>query len=69
MRDIAKEVGVLIKAHRKSAGMSQETLALRAGIARAYVGRLERGEFNITIKTLWDIANAIGISAKQLIPD
>lgn len=69
MRDIAKEVGVLIKSHRKEAGLSQEALALKAGIARAYVGRLERGEFNITIKTLWDIAEAIGISAKDLIPD
>lgn len=69
MRDLATEVGELIRSNRKTKGISQAELAHRAGIARAYVGKLENGEFNITLKTLWDIAEALQVSVKELIPD
>lgn len=69
LRDIATEVGHLIRTERKSQNISQEGLAALAKIDRSYMGRIERGEVNITLKALWDISDALSIPAKQLIPD
>lgn len=69
VRDIAKEVGMLIRSQRKAQGLSQEALAEKANIDRSYMGRIERGEVNITLKVLWDIAISLNISTKFLIPD
>ena len=69
MRNIAKEVGVLIRSHRKALGISQEALAAKSQIDRSYMGRIERGEVNVTLKALWDIAASMEISAKLLIPE
>lgn len=69
MRNIAKEVGELIRSQRKARGISQEVLAAKSKIDRSYMGRIERGEVNVTLKALWDIAAAMEISTKWLIPD
>ena len=41
---VRQAVGKAIRALRKHAELSQEGLALQAGIGRSYMGRLERGE-------------------------
>lgn len=69
MRNIAKEVGELIRSQRKERGFSQEALAEKSKIDRSYMGRIERGEVNVTLKALWDIAASMDISMKLLIPD
>jgi transcriptional regulator with XRE-family HTH domain len=69
MRNIAKEVGELIRSQRKARGISQEALAAKSKIDRSYMGRIERGEVNVTLKALWDIATSMEISTKMLIPD
>jgi transcriptional regulator with XRE-family HTH domain len=40
--------------------MSQELLAHEAGLDRSYVGRVERGEHNLTFVSLVKIARALG---------
>jgi|TARA_R110001599_G_scaffold6042_3_gene30108 transcriptional regulator with XRE-family HTH domain len=69
MRNIAKEVGQLIRSQRKARNISQEALAAKSKIDRSYMGRIERGEVNVTLKALWDIAASMEISVKLLIPD
>ena len=50
--------------------LSQEGLAAEAGLDRAFVGTLERGQRNISIDNVELIANAIGIPAHELLdPD
>ena len=44
---------------RVAKGVSQDDLALSAGIERAYVGHLERGSKNPTIETLEKLAIAL----------
>ncbi|WP_246103924.1 helix-turn-helix domain-containing protein [Yersinia ruckeri] len=39
-----------------------------AEIDRSYVGRIERGEVNITIEKLYEIAETLGCDAKELLP-
>ncbi len=50
MNDLAVSIGQLIRFTRESKKISQENLALQCGIDRSYLGRIERGEVNITIK-------------------
>jgi transcriptional regulator with XRE-family HTH domain len=48
-------------------GMSQEELADLCEIHRTYVGSVERCERNVTLSTLEMFANALGVSATQLL--
>ena len=51
---------------RKSVGQSQETLARRAGLSRAYVGKIENARFTASIDTLEKIARALDVEADVL---
>lgn len=59
-------VGDKIRELRKQKQMSQEDLALKAGIAISQVGRIERGLLNPSISTLFVISMALEIEPKQL---
>ena len=45
-------MGETIRAYRTSMGISQEKLAELADVHRNYIGKIERGEQNITITSL-----------------
>ena len=62
MSDINIEVGFKIIIIREQQGLSQEKLAALAGLHRAYIGQIERGEKNIGLKNLQKIAKALNIS-------
>ncbi|MER9102673.1 helix-turn-helix transcriptional regulator [Mesorhizobium sp. M0848] len=46
--------------------MSQEQLAERAGLHRNYIGFLERGERNASLRTLLAVATSLGVSLGEL---
>ncbi|SHO19433.1 Putative uncharacterized protein [Moritella viscosa] len=48
--------------------VSQDKLALLADIDRSYVGRIERGEVNITLEKLYEIAEVLDCDAKDFLP-
>jgi len=52
---------------RVKLGLSQEALAVDAGIDRSYVGRLERGIENPTVETLDKLAAALAVSAGEFL--
>ena len=62
-----KKVGLNIRKTRKEKGISQESLALAADLDRSYVGGVERGERNISIVNLKKIADALNVSASDLL--
>jgi len=64
--DIREKIGLRIKALRKEAGLSQEGLALKAGIDRTYINSIENGKRNISILNINKIANALDISLTDL---
>lgn len=57
---INRLVGAEVRRLRKALGWSQEDFAEKCGIHRTYVGSIERGEGNITLATLENIARALG---------
>ena len=56
-----------LRAIRKSKGFSQERLAHETGIDRSYVGKIERGEVNITIEKIYLLADHLQCSPKDLL--
>lgn len=59
-------LGQRIRARRRELGMSQEGLAHAAGLDRSYVGRIERGEHNLTFVALVRLARAMGYDVAAL---
>ena len=68
MSDLSIVVGRLIRNARLKKEISQEKLALICDIDRSYLGRIERGEVNITIEKLYELATALEMDAKDLLP-
>jgi transcriptional regulator with XRE-family HTH domain len=62
-------LGQRIRAARRELGMSQERLAHESGLDRSYVGRVERGEHNLTFVSLVKIARALGRDVAALTID
>lgn len=54
-----ERIGQRIASLRKLAGYTQEDLALRAGIQRTHLGRIENGKYAVTLETLQAIAEAL----------
>lgn len=53
------KLGRAIRAERKAANLSQEALADAAGIDRSHMGKIERGERNVTLLNIAKIADAL----------
>lgn len=63
------KVGERIRYHRLQRGMSQEKLALLAGINPAFLGHLERGLKSPTFTTLDKIMEALGLNYSEFFDD
>jgi transcriptional regulator with XRE-family HTH domain len=65
--DLQRTVGRNLRAHRVEQGLSQEAFADAVGVHRTYMGGLERGERNLTLRSVERIAERIGVSALDLL--
>ncbi len=52
---------------RRLQELSQEALALEAGMSRTYVSEIERGERNVSIDNMGALADALGVPLKDLV--
>jgi transcriptional regulator with XRE-family HTH domain len=64
---VITKFGERIKYLRETKSLSQEDLAYAADIPVNQVGRIERGEINTTISSLYAIAKALGLKPKELL--
>jgi transcriptional regulator with XRE-family HTH domain len=62
------QVGNRIRVIRKARGISQEQMAMDAGLDRAYYGRIERGEVNVAVLNLLKIAGALETEVGAFFP-
>lgn len=62
-----RTVGRNLKAYRKAKGLSQEAFADLLGVHRTYMGGIERGERNLTLKSLEGIAERAGLNPLELL--
>jgi len=64
---LIQTIGNRIRSLRIDKGLSQEDLANEADIPLSQIGRIERGETNPTISTLYVISEALEIELKKLV--
>ncbi|MFQ3894666.1 helix-turn-helix domain-containing protein [Sphingobium sp. R-7] len=60
-------MGAVIRSGRKEAGFSQEAFADASGIDRSHMGKIERGERNITLLNLIRIAEALDCRLSEIL--
>lgn len=61
------KLGQSIRALRTALGLSQEALADAAGIDRSHMGKIERGERNVTLLNVLRIASAINQKPSEML--
>jgi transcriptional regulator with XRE-family HTH domain len=65
--DLQRNVGRNLRAYREGCGLSQEAFADVLGVHRTYMGGIERGERNLTLKSLERIAAHVGLDPLELL--
>ena len=60
--------GARLRELRDAAGMTQEALASAAGLHWTYVGQVERGQRNISLKNIVRLARGLGVSPAAFFP-
>jgi transcriptional regulator with XRE-family HTH domain len=65
--DLQRALGRNLRAYRHARGLSQEAFADVLGFHRTYVGGLERGERNLTLKGVERIAERIEVDPRYLL--
>lgn len=67
--DIRKVFGANVRRFRVAAGLSQEAVAERMGVDRAYISAIERGAQNATLISVWEIAQALQVRPTELLDE
>jgi len=65
--NIHRAFGQVLREYRLKSSLSQEDLALEAGVDRTFVSMLERGKRQPTLGTIFRIATALGVSPATLV--
>jgi len=52
---------------RKARGWSQEKLALESGLARSYIGGIERGQRNLALINICILAETLGVAPGEML--
>jgi len=65
--DILIKFGNRIRELRNEKEWSQETLADKTGFHRTYIGMIERGERNLSLKNVEVFASSFGLSVSELL--
>lgn len=66
---VLKNIGESVRSRRTDAGFSQEKLAEKADVHRNYIGKIERGEQNLTVQSLIHLAKALRCKASDILRD
>jgi transcriptional regulator with XRE-family HTH domain len=65
--ELQQVFGRNVRRCREDAGLSQEAFAEELGVHRTFLGSLERGERNLTLRTIERLSERIGVPAVELL--
>jgi transcriptional regulator with XRE-family HTH domain len=65
--ELQRRVGRYLRRYRREQGLSQEAMGDVLGYHRTYIGGLERGERNLTLKAVERIAGLLGVDPMDLL--
>lgn len=66
MQSVLERFGEHLKELRKKENLTQQEFAVKSGLHRNYIGMIERGERNPSLKNLELIAMTLNISLSEL---
>lgn len=67
MQELQKSLGARIRRLRERKGYTQESFTDSVGLHRNFMGAVERGEQNLTIRSLQTIARGLGTTMAKLL--
>ena len=67
MADIKSIFGLVLKQARNEKGISQEHLALESGLDRSYISKLEVGNYQPSISTIFEISEVLEVRPDELV--
>ncbi len=65
--DLQRALGENLRTHRVRRGMSQEDFAEFLGVHRTYMGGVERGERNLTLRSVEKLAERLDVDPVSLL--
>ncbi|WHU45758.1 helix-turn-helix transcriptional regulator [Gordonia sp. L191] len=65
--ELQKVVGRNLRRYRLERGYSQEDFADRMGVHRTYMGSVERGERNLSLRSVEKFADFLGVDPLELL--
>lgn len=65
--DLQRILGRNLRAYRIERGLSQEALAVMLDVHRTYMGGVERGERNLTLRSVERLAEKLGVEPLELL--
>ena len=66
-KDVLKLIGLRFRVERIKKMLSQEKFAEIANVHTNYIGKIERGEQNLTVKKIVDLANTLDIPIRYIL--
>jgi HTH-type transcriptional regulator / antitoxin HipB len=57
-----RDIGALIRAHRRALGLDQRALAARAGVSRLWIGEVERGKPGASLGLVLRVLASLGVT-------
>lgn len=67
LQEYLKKFGENLKSIREAKGISQRSLASSCTIDHSDISKIERGERNITVLTIVELANALEVKPRKLL--
>lgn len=64
-----QRLGLVVRTRREALPLNQERFADSISMHRAYYGRIERGQANLTLETLERVAHGLGTSCAELLSE
>ena len=66
-KTVLKRIGLKFRVERTKKHLSQERFAELANVHTDYIGKIERGEQNLTVKKLVELVNSLEIPLGNII--
>ena len=66
-KEVLKRIGLNFRVERTKRTLSQEKFAELANVHTNYIGKVERGEQNLTIKKIVALANSLNVSVEEIL--
>lgn len=65
--EVLKKIGLNFRVERTKRTLSQEKFAELANVHTNYIGKVERGEQNLTVKKIVALANSLNIPIEEIL--